>query len=122
MPPMKRSEFLRLMAGGLAGAVFGAAAKPARAAKYDFWFTRLKYDSGDWDVDTRMPSNVLTSLVDYTTLRVDPNERVIALADPEMLSRRRSPLHRRAQAGRIRRGRAPQFRALCAQRRLHPRR
>ena len=85
---MNRSEFLRLMAGGLAGAVFGAAAKPARAApgNYDFWFTRLKYDSGDWDVDTRMPSNVLTSLVDYTKLRVDPNERVIALADPKMLS------------------------------------
>ncbi|MBS0215196.1 MAG: DUF4159 domain-containing protein [Proteobacteria bacterium] len=85
---MNRAEFLRLMAGGLAGALLGAATAPARAAsgRYDFWFTRLKYDSGDWDVDTRMPSNVLTSLVDYTTLRVDPEERVVALADPRMLS------------------------------------
>ncbi|RSZ55840.1 DUF4159 domain-containing protein [Massilia atriviolacea] len=43
------------------------------------------YESGDWDVDIRMPSNVLNSLVEYTTLRVDPVERVIALADAKML-------------------------------------
>ena len=43
------------------------------------------YDSGDWDVDIRMPSNVLNTLVEYTTLRVDPAERVIALSDPKML-------------------------------------
>ena len=54
-------------------------------ASYDFAFTRLMYDSGDWDVDIRMPSNVLNSLVEYTTLRVDPVERVVALADPKML-------------------------------------
>jgi len=54
-------------------------------AVYDFYFTRLMYESGDWDVDQRMPSNVLNSLVEYTTLRVDPAERVIALSDPKML-------------------------------------
>jgi hypothetical protein len=54
-------------------------------ASYDFTFTRLMYDSGDWDVDIRMPSNVLNSLVEYTTLRVDPVERVVALSDPKML-------------------------------------
>ena len=52
---------------------------------YDFYFTRLMYDSGDWDVDIRMPSNVINSLVEYTTLRVDPAERIIALSDPRML-------------------------------------
>ena len=52
---------------------------------YDFYFTRLMYESGDWDVDIRMPSNVLNSLVEYTTLRVDPAERVVALSDPKML-------------------------------------
>ena len=57
----------------------------AAAHSYDFYFTRLMYDSGDWDVDIRMPSNVLNSLVEYTTLRVDPAERVIALSDPKML-------------------------------------
>ncbi len=57
----------------------------ATTSGFDFYFTRLVYDSGDWDVDIRMPSNVLNSLVEYTTLRVDPVERVIALADPKML-------------------------------------
>ncbi len=52
---------------------------------YDFYFTRLTYESGDWDVDIRMPSNVLNSLVEYTTLRVDTVERIVALADPKML-------------------------------------
>ena len=51
----------------------------------DFYFTRLMYDSGDWDVDIRMPSNVLNSLVEYTTLRIDQAERVIALSDAKML-------------------------------------
>ncbi len=52
----------------------------------DFVFTRLQYESGDWDmVDQRMPSNLLDSLVAYTTLRVDPREAVVALASPEVL-------------------------------------
>jgi hypothetical protein len=54
-------------------------------ASYDFYFTRLMYGSGDWDVDIRMPSNVLHSLVEYTTLRVDPVEKVVPLSDPRML-------------------------------------
>ncbi|MGA9572828.1 MAG: DUF4159 domain-containing protein [Lysobacterales bacterium] len=54
--------------------------------EYDFVFTRLSYESGDWDVDERMPSNLLNSLIEYTTLRVNPTEQVIALADPAMLS------------------------------------
>ena len=54
-------------------------------ANYDFYFTRLSYESGDWDVDIRMPSNVLNSLVEYTTLRVDPAERIVALSDSKML-------------------------------------
>jgi Domain of unknown function (DUF4159) len=53
---------------------------------YDFYFTRLSYESGDWDVDERMPANVLNSLIEYTTIRVDLNERIIPLADPAMLS------------------------------------
>lgn len=81
---MTRSDFLRLMAGGLASAML---ARPlAAAGGYDFWFTRLRYESGDWDVDQRMPSNLITSLIDYTTLRVDPKEHVIALSDPKMLA------------------------------------
>jgi len=43
------------------------------------------YESGDWDVDQRMPSNILDTLLQYTTLRVDPEEKVIPLADSRML-------------------------------------
>lgn len=81
---MTRYEFLRLMAGGLAGAMLP---RPLAAAEgYDFRFTRLRYDSGDWDVDQRTPSNIITSLIDYTTLRVDPKEHVVPLSDPKMLT------------------------------------
>jgi hypothetical protein len=52
-------------------------------ARPEFVFSRLQYDSGDWDlVDPRMPSNLIDSLVAYTTLRVDPREAVVALASP----------------------------------------
>ncbi|MCF7751135.1 DUF4159 domain-containing protein [Bacillus subtilis subsp. subtilis] len=81
---MNRAQFLRLLLGSAAFAALPTLAR-AQAGRYDFWFTRLKYDSGDWDVDARMPSNLITSLIDYTALRVDPTEHVIALSDPRML-------------------------------------
>ena len=43
------------------------------------------YESGDWDVDERMPSNLLNSLIEYTTIRVDPVERIVPLGDERML-------------------------------------
>ena len=82
---MNRAQFLRLMLGSAAAAMLPPLARAA-AAEYDFWITRLKYDSGDWDVDQRMPANLITSLIDYTSLRVDPKEHVLALADPKMLT------------------------------------
>ncbi|OYW36941.1 MAG: twin-arginine translocation pathway signal, partial [Brevundimonas sp. 12-68-7] len=78
-----RADVLRLLGASIAGSFVGPA---AAQTTYDFWFTRLRYASGNWDVDERMPANVLTSLVDYTSLRVDPAERVIDLADPAMLT------------------------------------
>ncbi|MGH7600751.1 MAG: DUF4159 domain-containing protein [bacterium] len=51
----------------------------------DFFFTRLQYLSGDWDVDQRMPSNLLNSLVEYTTVEVDTAEKIIPLSDKTML-------------------------------------
>lgn len=50
----------------------------------DFTFTRLRYRSGDWDVDQRMPANVLNSLAEYTTLRIAPRERVVDLDSPAL--------------------------------------
>ena len=86
---ISRAQVLRGLAGAMVAAGLGAIgpAGPLRAApRYDFRFTRLRYESGDWDVDQRMPANLITSLIDYTTLRVDPVEHVVALADPKMLT------------------------------------
>jgi hypothetical protein len=87
---MTRAQFLRLMIGSLAASAFGQVlpreARAAAAPDYDFWFTRLMYNSGDWDVDQRMPANMIMSLIEYTSLRVDPQEHVIALSDPRMLT------------------------------------
>ena len=84
--PPSRRDFLHLLAGTAGAALLGQWSVAARAAvPYDFWFTRLRYDSGDWDVDQRMPSNIITSLIDYTSLRVDQKEHVLDLADPKML-------------------------------------
>jgi hypothetical protein len=79
----------RLLAVGALGYVSGLSFSPgafAGAGGYDFYFTRLSYESGDWDVDERMPANVLNSLIEYTSIRVDLTERIVALADPAMLS------------------------------------
>ena len=81
---MNRAQFLRLALGSAAAALLSPSARAAGA--YDFWFTRLKYESGDWDVDQRMPANMITALIDYTNLRVDPKEHVIALSDPKIFS------------------------------------
>ena len=53
-----------------------------------FFFTRLMYESGDWDVDQRMPSNLLNSLVEYTTLPIDTEEKIIPLSNDRIF---RSP-------------------------------
>jgi hypothetical protein len=53
--------------------------------RYDFTFTRLRYSSGNWDTDERMPSNLMHSLLQYTTLEVDTVEHVVSLSDRAML-------------------------------------
>lgn len=49
-----------------------------------FTFARIKYRSGNWDTDQRMPSNLLNSLVEYTTIPVNPEEKVVDLASNEL--------------------------------------
>ena len=85
-----RRAFLRNVLLGTAGALLARRADaapepPAPARAYDFWFTRLMYESGDWDVDQRMPTNLVDALIQYTGLRVDKTEHVLPLADPRML-------------------------------------
>ncbi|AMM50676.1 twin-arginine translocation pathway signal [Rufibacter sp. DG15C] len=49
-----------------------------------FTFVRLQYRSGNWDTDQRMPSNLLHSLVEYTTVPVIEQEKVISLENAEL--------------------------------------
>jgi hypothetical protein len=79
---MNRKDFLRTVAGATAallapGAELRAASLARRRA--DFTFTRLQYSSGNWDVDQRMPANLLNSLIEYTTVSVETREQVVPL-------------------------------------------
>jgi hypothetical protein len=49
-----------------------------------FTFTRIKYRSGDLDTDQRMPSNLLNSLVEYTTIPINNEEKVVELSSNEL--------------------------------------
>lgn len=49
-----------------------------------FTFARLKYRSGNWDTDQRMPSNIINSLIEYTTIPVNQEEKVVDLAGNEI--------------------------------------
>lgn len=49
-----------------------------------FTFTRLRYHSGDWDTDQRMPSNILNSLIEYTTVPINLQEKVIDLSTEDI--------------------------------------
>ncbi|NCP65135.1 MAG: DUF4159 domain-containing protein [Paraglaciecola sp.] len=80
-----RRRFMQTTSLGIAAACLPKLSMATSDATYDFVFTRLSYESGDWDVDERMPANVLNSLIEYTSLRVDLTERIIPLADPAML-------------------------------------
>ena len=77
---------MSVISAGLSAGVLPMSVLAKQKAEHDFVFTRLSYESGDWDVDERMPANMLNSLIEYTTLRVNLTEQVIALADPAMLN------------------------------------
>ena len=52
----------------------------------EFVFARLRYDSGDWDYNPKVAANVLNSIVEYTTIKVFPEEVVIAASSDDLLS------------------------------------
>ena len=57
-----------------------------RMNKTKFTFVRLRYQSGDWDTDRRMPSNILNSLIEYTTIPVELDEKVIDLSSNDIFN------------------------------------
>ena len=65
-------------AAGLAGGI--------RRPRSEFTFARLRYDSGDWDYNPKVAANVLNSVVEYTTIKVFPEEVVIAASSEDLLA------------------------------------
>src|ERR1044072_664081 len=63
-----------------------ATAATLKAKGHDFVFARLRYSSGNWDADPKMPANLLNSIVEYTSIKVDPRERVVALDSAELFA------------------------------------
>jgi hypothetical protein len=49
-----------------------------------FTFNRLRYVSGDWDTDQRMPSNILNSLLEYTSIPINMQEKITDLSSDEI--------------------------------------
>ena len=86
---MNRKEFLKKssMLGAGITLVPGASALASSFSRSnrDFFFTRIRYESGNWFVDERMPSNLLHSLVQYTTVSVDTEEHVVPLSSDRIL-------------------------------------
>src|SRR5436190_12259642 len=96
---MDRRKFVRnsLVAAGAVAVVGGAnndlvkglTSSPEPFPKLPaagFTFARARYGSGNWDADPKMPSNILNSLVEYTSIRVDPEEVVIDLDSEEIFT------------------------------------
>ena len=63
-----------------------SAAAQGRPRASEFVFARLRYDSGDWDYNPKVAANILNSVLEYTTIRVFPEEVVITAASEELLS------------------------------------
>jgi Domain of unknown function (DUF4159) len=97
---MNRRKFVRnslVAATALTASAKLGGAKIAKASKLgaspaprplsavsSFTFARLRYGSGNWDADPKMPSNLLNSLVEYTSIRVDPNERIVDISSDQL--------------------------------------
>ena len=63
-----------------------ADAPQGRPRASEFVFARLRYDSGDWDYNPKVAANVLNSVVEYTNIRVYPEEVVIGASSGELMA------------------------------------
>src|SRR5579863_9122670 len=76
-----RRQFLQIAAA--APLARSQAGKPRGS---EFVFARLRYDSGDWDYNPKVASNVLNSVVEYTEIPVYSDEVVITADSDELLA------------------------------------
>jgi hypothetical protein len=64
----------------------GSALEQHKPRGSEFVFARLRYESGDWDYNPKVAANVLNSIVEYTTIRVYPEEVIITADSDEIAS------------------------------------
>src|SRR5258705_12340562 len=94
---MDRRAFLQrlgLAAGGFAAgpalnrgsSLLAQAPSASKTGAFEFVFARLRYDSGDWDYNPKVCSNVLDAVVQYTEIPVRQDEVVITLDSAELSS------------------------------------
>jgi hypothetical protein len=85
---MDRRAFLNRL--GLAIGAVGAPGLARRAGAQrrggEFTFARLRYESGDWDYNPKVCSNVLDAVLQYTSIPVRQDEVVITLDSPDLQS------------------------------------
>ena len=62
------------------------AARALASSPGEFVFARLRYDSGDWDYNPKVCSNVLDTVLQYTSIPVKQDEVVITLDSADLLS------------------------------------
>ena len=81
-----RREVLKIAGGVAAAAVTLPLPALALPRHGRFTFARIKYHSGDWDADPQMPANLLNSMVEYTRVKVDEREQVVALDSKDLFA------------------------------------
>jgi uncharacterized protein DUF4159 len=84
---MHRRTFLVNSGWGIGSlALAPAVARALTSASGEFIFARLRYDSGDWDYNPKVCSNVLDAVLQYTSIPVREDEVVITLDSADLLS------------------------------------
>src|SRR5215216_6953257 len=84
---MDRRRFLQRIGLGMGGIAFSPLIARAQSRiAGEFVFARLRYESGDWDYNPKVCSNVLDAVVQYTSIPVEQNEIVITLDSSELAS------------------------------------
>jgi hypothetical protein len=86
MAGMHRRTFLASLTASLAARGAAQAPQARRPRSGEFAFARLRYESGDWDYNPKVAANVLDSVLQYTTIRVYPEEIVITADSQDLPS------------------------------------
>ena len=92
---LSRRRFLQCAGLGLGAAALGntafarsalaeSSAAPTPRRFYEFVFARLRYESGDWDYNPKVCSNMLDAIVQYTDIPVSSQEIVITADSAEL--------------------------------------